>query len=57
MRNHTSVSGLITQKIKEMVDADERYRAAMERALDAMRNAENHGGGTWTREELYDRWT
>ena len=56
-RRNTSVSGLVTEKLKELVEADIRYRKAMHSALEAMRNAENLGGGTWTREELYDRWT
>lgn len=54
VRKHTSVSGLITQKIQEMVAADARYEEAKTRAIEAMRNAEGYGGGgtTWTREEI-----
>jgi predicted transcriptional regulator len=54
VRKNTSVSGLVTQKLEEMVEADIRYQEAKARALEAMHNAGRHGGGTWTREELYE---
>jgi hypothetical protein len=56
VRRHTSVSGLVAQKVKEMVEADTRYEEARLRALDAMHNAKGLGGGgiTWTRDELYE---
>jgi hypothetical protein len=54
VRRNTSVSGLVTQKIKEMVAADARYREAMKSAIDAMHNAIPRGGSKWTREELYE---
>jgi hypothetical protein len=54
VRRNTSVSGLLAQKVKEMVEADRRYEAAKRRAIDAMHTAKGLGGGgiTWTREEL-----
>lgn len=59
-RRGTSVSGLVTRKIKEMVEADLLYEEARQRALEAMRNAEPLGVGKWKREDLYERvnrWT
>ena len=54
VRRNTSVSGLVTQKLEEMVEAEIRYRRAMEHALEAMDNARDLGGITWTRDELYE---
>lgn len=56
-RRNTSVSGLVAEKLKELVEADIRYRQAMNRAIDAMYNATPRGGRTWKREDLHDRWT
>lgn len=53
-RKNTSVSGLVTQNIQEMVAADARYREAARTALEAMHNAIPRGGRKWTREELYE---
>jgi len=53
-RRGTSVSGLLAQKVREMVEADLRYQRAMDSALEAMRNATPRGGRRWTREELYE---
>jgi hypothetical protein len=56
-RKGTSVSGLVSQKLRELVEADLRYQWAMHHALDAMYNATNRGGRNWTREEINDeRW-
>ena len=54
VRKNTSVSGLVTQKIREMVAADARYQEAMRSAIEAMDNAIDRGGRNWTREELYE---
>jgi len=54
VRRNTSVSGLVTQNIQEMVAADARYREAMRSAIEAMDNATPRGGRNWTREELYE---
>jgi uncharacterized protein DUF6364 len=51
----TSVSGLITVKLKELTAAKLRYREAKKAALEALSQAEDRGGITWTREELHDR--
>lgn len=55
VRQGTSVSGLIGQKLRELVEAHIRYQKAMQEALEAMDNAKDLGGGTWKREDLYDR--
>ncbi|QIZ34303.1 DUF6364 family protein [Saccharopolyspora sp. ASAGF58] len=51
----TSVSGLLTVQLKELTAAKLRYREAKRAALEALSQAEDRGGITWTREELYDR--
>jgi hypothetical protein len=51
-RRGTSVSGLVTQKLEEMVEADLRYQQAMRHALDAMYNAKSLGVDPWSREEI-----
>ena len=51
----TSVSRLIAYQIEELVQADERYDQAWATARKAMAGAGEHGGRTWTREELHDR--
>jgi predicted transcriptional regulator len=53
-RRGTSVSGLVTQKLAEMVEAEIRYQQARIRALKAMDEAIPRGGRNWTREELYE---
>jgi hypothetical protein len=55
-RRGTSVSGLVSQKLRELVEADLRYERAKRHALDAMYNAIDRGGRNWTREELNDRF-
>ena len=53
VRRNMSVSGLVAQKLEELVEEEIRYQRAMASALDSMYNAEDLGGGTWSREELY----
>ncbi|WP_461120138.1 DUF6364 family protein [Saccharothrix stipae] len=54
-RQGTSLSALLTRQITVLTAADERYEAAKRRALAALDSATDHGGLTWSREELYDR--
>jgi len=49
----TSVSGLVTGQLNELVAHDERYEAARQRAIELMADAGPHGGRNWTREDLY----
>ncbi len=54
-RQGTSVSALVARKLRELADDDERYQQARVRASELMHDAANHGGLTWTRDDLYDR--
>ena len=54
-RRGMSLSGLVAQRIRDLVDADERYEQARETALEAMATATGHGGRSWSREDIYDR--
>jgi hypothetical protein len=49
----TSVSGLVTQQITELIEARGRYISARKSALEMMSAATDHGGRSWTREQLY----
>jgi hypothetical protein len=51
----TSVSALVAKTLEAMVDEHERYEAARRQAELHMAEASDHGGRTWTRDELYDR--
>jgi hypothetical protein len=54
VRRGTSVSGLVARTLQDLVEADLRYQKAMRHALDAMHNAKDLGGRSWTREEIYE---
>jgi hypothetical protein len=54
-RRGTSVSALVARTIGAMVDEDDRYERARQRAEDLMAQAASHGPRTWTRDELHDR--
>jgi hypothetical protein len=54
-KQSTSVSGLVTRALVDLVESDDRYEEARRHALAMMRNANNHGGGDWTRTELHER--
>jgi Family of unknown function (DUF6364) len=54
-RRGTSVSGLVTQQLERLVDADERYEDAQRRAEHALARAQPRGGRRWTRDELHQR--
>jgi hypothetical protein len=50
-----SVSGLVSQQLSELVEADARYEHARQVALDAMAGAVGRGAPAWRREELHER--
>jgi hypothetical protein len=50
-----SLSGLVTQQLNQLAEADERYEHARAVALEALAEAVDRGAPTWQREELYDR--
>lgn len=51
----TSVSGLVTRELERLVEADERYEAAHQRAEQAMHRPKARGGRRWSREDLRER--
>lgn len=52
----TSISGLVTQQIEELVSDADRYEAARQRAIHYLRNPPFRLGGTRpSREEMHDR--
>jgi hypothetical protein len=58
VRRDTSVSGLLTSYLREVVDEDDEYGRAMERQRRTMRKAKRlglKGRPTWTRDELHER--
>ena len=54
-RRGTSVSGLVTQQLERLVDADERYADAQRRAEQALARSQPRGGRHWTRGDLHQR--
>ena len=58
VRRDTSVSGLLTSYLREVVDEDDEYGRAMKRQLRTMKRAKKlglSGRPTWTRDELHER--
>jgi Family of unknown function (DUF6364) len=58
VRRDTSVSGLLTSYLREVVDEDDEYGRAMKRQLRTMKKARKlglTGRPTWTRDELHER--
>ena len=54
-RKETSVSKMLADLLKEIVDKDERYEAAKRNALNALKKGFHLGGRiTWQREDLYE---
>ena len=55
-RKETSVSKMMADLLKEIVDKDERYEAAKRNALNVLKKGFHLGGRiTWQREDLYER--
>lgn len=58
VRRETSVSGLLTTYLREVVDEDDEYGRAMQRQRRTMKKAKRlglTGRPTWTRDELHER--
>ncbi|MBF8291169.1 MAG: hypothetical protein HW391_2137 [Chloroflexi bacterium] len=51
----TSVSALAAAELIELVDVDDRFERARERAEAILNAAAPRGGRRWTRDELHDR--
>jgi HSP90 family molecular chaperone len=55
-RKDTSVSKMLSDLLKSMVEDDERYEAAKKNALQLLKKGIRLGGAiTWKREELHER--
>jgi hypothetical protein len=52
----TSVSKMLSEQLKQLVEDNEQYETAKRSALQALKNGYHLGGEiTWKREDLYDR--
>ena len=55
-QNDTSVSKMLSEHLKQIVDREEQYEAAKRSALHTLKRGFHLGGKiTWKREDLYDR--
>jgi hypothetical protein len=55
-RKDTSVSRMLSDLLRSMVENDERYEAAKRSALQLLKKGIHLGGKiTWKREDLYER--
>jgi hypothetical protein len=55
-QNDTSISKMLSDQLKQMIDKEEQYQAAKRRALHALKKGFHLGGKiTWRREDLYER--
>jgi len=54
-RRGQSVSGLLANELRELVEEDSRYTSARKRALSLFRNPLPLGGNPLGRDELHDR--
>ncbi len=55
---HTSLSGLLSETLKELVESDEKYSEAKNRQLDLLTTGMDLGLDekiNWSREELHER--
>jgi hypothetical protein len=58
VQRQTSLSGLMTQLLNDLVSREDQYAAARERNLALLEQGLDlgtHGNITWRREDLYDR--
>ncbi len=58
VERHTSLSGLLTQALTDLVGGADAYEEARRSALGALEHPPNLGTGgraTWTRDELHER--
>jgi len=52
----TSVSKMLSEQLKQLVENNEQYETAKRSALQTLKNGYHLGGEiTWKREDLYDR--
>jgi hypothetical protein len=56
-KKETSISKMLGELLKEIVDKEDQYEAAKRNALQLLHQGFNLGGGiTWKREDFYERW-
>ena len=51
----TTVSGLVTEQLERLTDADERYEDAQRRAERALSRTAPRGARPWNRDDLHRR--
>jgi hypothetical protein len=55
-QNDTSISKMLSDQLKEIIDKEEQYQAAKRKALHTLKKGVHLGGKiTWRRENLYER--
>jgi hypothetical protein len=55
-KKETSISKMLGELLKEIVDKEDQYEAAKRNALQTLQQGLNLGGSIkWKREDLYDR--
>ncbi|MDQ3398399.1 MAG: DUF6364 family protein [Deinococcota bacterium] len=57
-KRETSVSAMLREKLKELVQEEDEYSQAMREALEALEHGfelGTYGKATWTRDELHER--
>lgn len=54
-RRGTSVSTLVALQLERLIEDDERYEDAQQRARRLLAGAAPRGGRRWRRDELYER--
>jgi hypothetical protein len=58
VERHTSLSALLAQMVMDLVQQEDRYRAASVRQLALMAQGLDlgtHGNASWSRDELHER--
>lgn len=52
----TSISALLSEELKRLVEKNDAYEQAKQKALESLKKGYDLGGGNYlTREEMYDR--
>lgn len=55
-RKSTSISALLSEELKRLLEKNDAYEQAKQKALESLKKGYDLGGGNYlTREEMYDR--
>jgi len=55
-QNDTSISKMLSEQLKQIVDKEQQYQAAKQSALHSLKKGFHLGGKiTWRREDLHER--